>query len=127
MTFFRFLYKKITHNFSMDNTTYHIYAKNRVLYCNLDEDDFEEKWELLQVMVGLLKTDYTERDLSYINLGPKCGVGGPGKVIQKTPMWEEDSYSPLGKPPLGFLLTYYIKYTIIEMKVLKNYGKRIHC
>ena len=111
----------------MDNTTYHIYAKDRVLYCNLDEEEFEEKWELLQVLVGLLKTDYTERDISYIRLGPKCGVGGPGRVVQKTPMWEEDSYWPLGKPPLGFLLTYYIKYTIIEMKVLKNYGKRIHC
>ena len=50
----------------MEETTYHIYAKERVLYCNLDEEEFEEKWELLQVMVGLLKTDYTERDLSYI-------------------------------------------------------------
>ena len=39
-----------------------------------------------------LKTDYTERDLSYIRLGPKCGVGGPGRIVQKTPMWEEDSY-----------------------------------
>ena len=43
-------------------------------------------------MVGLLKTDYTERDLSYIKLGPKSGVGGPGTVIQKTRMSEEDSY-----------------------------------
>ena len=46
---------------------------------------------MLKVMVGLLKTDYTEQDLSYIKLGPKCGVGGPGRVIP-TPMWEEDSY-----------------------------------
>jgi len=76
----------------LDNTTYHIYAKDKVLYCNLEEEDFEEKWELLQVMVGLLKTSYTERDLSYIKLGPKCGVGGPGRIVQKTPMWEEDSY-----------------------------------
>ena len=76
----------------LDNTTYHIYAKDKVLYCNLEEEDFEEKWELLQVMVGLLKTEYTERDLSYIKLGPKCGVGGPGRIVQKTPMWEEDSY-----------------------------------
>ncbi len=42
-------------------------------------------------MVGLLKTDYTEQDLSYIKLGAKCGVGGPGRVLPK-PMWEEDSY-----------------------------------
>tara|TARA_B100000530_G_scaffold53430_1_gene29997 strand:+ start:626 stop:853 length:228 start_codon:yes stop_codon:yes gene_type:complete len=75
----------------MENTTYHIYAKDKVLYCNLSEDDFEEKWELLHVMVGLLKTDYSESDLSYIKLGAKCGVGGPGRVLP-TPMWEEDSY-----------------------------------
>ena len=75
----------------MEDTSYHIYAKDRVLYCNLDREDFEEKWQLLNVMVGLIKTEYTEDDLSYIKLGPKCGVGGPGRVIPQ-PMWEEDSY-----------------------------------
>ena len=66
-------------------TTYHIYAKDTVLYCNINEKDFKEKWELLLVMVGLLKTDYTTRDLSYIRLGDN------GSVIQKE-LWEEDSY-----------------------------------
>ena len=75
----------------MEDTSYHIYARDRVLYCNLNKEDFEEKWQLLNVMVGLLSTDYTEDDLSYIKLGPKCGVGGPGRVIPQ-PMWEEDSY-----------------------------------
>ena len=75
----------------METESYQIYAKERVLYCNLDREDFEEKWQLLNVMVGLLSTDYTEDDLSYIKLGPKCGVGGPGRVIPQ-PMWEEDSY-----------------------------------
>ena len=75
----------------METESYHIYAKDRVLYCNLDREDFEEKWQLLNVMVGLLSTDYTEDDLSYIKLGPKCGGGGPGRVIPQ-PMWEEDSY-----------------------------------
>tara|TARA_B100000902_G_C26590844_1_gene565742 strand:- start:1 stop:249 length:249 start_codon:yes stop_codon:yes gene_type:complete len=75
----------------METESYHIYAKDRVLYCNLDREDFEEKWQLLNVMVGLLSTEYTEDDLSYIKLGPKCGVGGPGRVIPQ-PMWEEDSY-----------------------------------
>ena len=70
-----------------ETTTYHIYAKDKVLYCNLPQEDFEEKWELLQVMVGLLKTDYTTRDLSYIKLAPKVGVGGPGKIV-----YEEHSY-----------------------------------
>ena len=75
----------------METESYHIYAKDRVLYCNLEREDFEEKWQLLNVMVGLIKTDYTEKDLSYIKLGPKCGIGGPGRVIPQ-PMWEEDSY-----------------------------------
>ena len=75
----------------METESYHIYAKDRVLYCNLDREDFEEKWQLLNVMVELLSTEYTEDDLSYIKLGPKCGVGGPGRVIYK-PEWEEDSY-----------------------------------
>ena len=75
----------------MEDVSYHIYARDRVLYCNLNKEDFEEKWQLLNVMVGLIKTDYTEEDLSYIKLGPKCGVGGPGRVIPQ-PMWEEDSY-----------------------------------
>ena len=75
----------------MEETTYHIYAKERVLYYNLSKDDFEEKWEMLLVMVDLLDSRYSKEDLSYIKLGPKCGVGGPGRVIQKE-MWEEDSY-----------------------------------
>ena len=44
---------------------FHIYAKNRCLYHNLGLEDFQEKWEMLNVMVGLLKTDYQEEDLDY--------------------------------------------------------------
>ena len=82
----------------MDSTTYHIYAKDKVLYCNLPQEDFEEKWELLHVMVDLLESKYSVDDLSYIRLGPKCGVGGPGRVVSaENDMynkceWEEDSY-----------------------------------
>ncbi len=75
----------------MEDTTYHIYARDKVLYCNLSKDDFEEKWEMLQVMVDLLDSRYSKEDLSYIKLGPKCGVGGPGRVIHQQ-NWEEDSY-----------------------------------
>ena len=46
--------------------TYHIYAGDRVLYYNLRQEDFDEKWQLLNVMVGLLKTDYTNKDLSML-------------------------------------------------------------
>ncbi len=82
----------------MDSTTYHIYAKDKVLYCNLPQEEFEEKWELLHVMVDLLESKYSADDLSYIRLGPKCGVGGPGRVVSvENDMynkceWEEDSY-----------------------------------
>jgi hypothetical protein len=81
----------------MDNKIYHIYAKNNCLYHNLEKKDFEEKWQLLNVMVGLLKTDYSEGDLSYIELVTKVGAGGQsthnpaGRVIHKQE-WEEDSY-----------------------------------
>ena len=69
----------------MNDTTYHIYAKDKVLYHNLNEEDFEEKWEMLNVMVGLLKTEYSTEDLSFIKLAPKVGYGGPGKVLWTEP------------------------------------------
>ena len=67
----------------VDDTTYHIYLKDKPVYYNLSEEDFEEKWQLLNVMIELIKSDYTEEDLSYIKLAPKIGVGGPGKVIEE--------------------------------------------
>jgi len=75
----------------MEDVSYHIYAKDKELYCNLPQDDLEEMWQFLNVMVGLLNTSYTENDLSYIKLAPIAGVGGPGRVIYKHE-WEEDSY-----------------------------------
>ena len=60
-----------------DETTYHIYAQDRCLYANLPQDEFDETWEMLKVMVGILKTDYTESDLSYVKVKGKVGFGGP--------------------------------------------------
>jgi len=74
----------------VDDTTYHIYLKERCIYYNLSQDDFEEKWQMLNVMIDLITSNYTEKDLSYIKLAPKIGVGGPGKVIPDT--IEEHSY-----------------------------------
>ena len=74
-----------------DETTYHIYAQDRCLYANLPQDEFEETWEMLKVMVGILKTEYCESDLSYVRIKGKVGFGGPGKVIYTEPMGE-DSY-----------------------------------
>ena len=71
-------------------TTYHIYVKDRCIYHNLKQDEFEETWELLNVMVGLLKTDYTEKDLSFEKAAPTVGVGGPIRIAIDPP--GEDSY-----------------------------------
>ena len=58
---------------------YHIYAKDRCLYHNLEKKDFNEKWELLNVMVGILKTAYTEKDLSYEKIGTISNSNIPGE------------------------------------------------
>ena len=71
--------------------TYHIYAGDRVLYYNLRQEEFDEKWQLLNVKVGLLKTDYTNKDLSYSIAAPQVGVGGPNRVSTTEPPGS-DSY-----------------------------------
>ena len=63
----------------------------RCFSCNKVIGNKYEKWVLLNVMVGLLKTDYTNEDLSYVKLAPKVGYGGPGKVIYTEPPGS-DSY-----------------------------------
>ena len=65
--------------------TYHIYAKDRCLYHNLKQEEFEETRELLNVMVGLLKTDYDADDLSYERAAPTVGVGGPVRISPEPP------------------------------------------
>ena len=47
------------------NKTYHIYAKGTPLYWNLEEEEFRIKWNDLNAMVGLMKTDYVVEDLEY--------------------------------------------------------------
>ena len=41
-------------------------------------------------MVGMLKTDYTEDDLSYEKAAPTVGVGGPVRIEKK--IEGDDSY-----------------------------------
>ena len=41
-------------------------------------------------MVGILKTDYTEDDLSYEKAAPTVGVGGPVRITAEPP--GDDSY-----------------------------------
>ena len=56
-----------------DETIYHIYAKDRCLYPCLKEEEFEIKWAELKAMVGLMKTDYREEDLSFEKLPGNSG------------------------------------------------------
>ena len=44
---------------------YHIYAKKECLYNNLSEEQFNNTWNSLKGMVGLMQTDYHLEDLSY--------------------------------------------------------------
>ena len=56
---------------------YHIYARDRCLYHNLGLEDFEEKWEMLNIMVGILKTDYQVEDLDYTEVEETPNEGEP--------------------------------------------------
>ena len=60
-----------------DETIYHIYAKDKCLYPCIPESEFAAKWTEVKAMVGLMKTDYSEEDLSYEKLPPEdIGYGG---------------------------------------------------
>ena len=61
----------------IDDLTYHIYVKERCIYHSLNKEEFEEKWQLLHVMVDLISSEYNQDDLSYEKLAPKVGLGGP--------------------------------------------------
>ena len=74
-----------------DDTIYHIYAKNKCLYICLEKEEFEEKWQMLNIMVGLMQTDYSHNDLSYVKLEPNHGVQGLDKVVYYEPAGS-DSY-----------------------------------
>ena len=50
------------------NKIYHIYAKDKCLYHSLNEEDFNSIWNDLSRMVGIMKTEYSEDDLSYEEL-----------------------------------------------------------
>jgi len=47
---------------------YHIYAKEECLYNNLNERQFNNTWNTLKGMVGLMQTDYQLEDLTYEEL-----------------------------------------------------------
>ena len=44
---------------------FHIYLKDRCISHSLTERQFRSNWELLNNLVGIMKTDYKATDLSY--------------------------------------------------------------
>ena len=54
---------------------YHIYAKEECIYNNLSTDEFNNTWETLKGMVGLMKTDYNLEDLSFEECSRPLGGG----------------------------------------------------
>ena len=63
----------------MNEKVFHIYAKNKVLFHNISEEEFPTMWDTITGMVGLMKTDYNIEDLSY-------------EEVTVTPQYEEVSY-----------------------------------
>jgi len=47
---------------------FHIYAKDKCIFHSLKEEEFSVTWNTLNRLVGLMSTEYTEKDLSYIEL-----------------------------------------------------------
>jgi len=52
----------------MTDKVYHIYAKDKCLFHSLKEEEFGTIWNTLKNLVGVMKTDYKEEDLSYEEL-----------------------------------------------------------
>jgi hypothetical protein len=49
----------------MTSKVYSIYIDGKCVLKDLTKKKFNENWETLNNLVGLLKTDYTAEDLSY--------------------------------------------------------------
>jgi len=47
---------------------YHIYLKDECILNNLKEEKFKESWEILNNLVGLIDSEYSEGDLSYVQV-----------------------------------------------------------
>jgi hypothetical protein len=47
---------------------YHIYAKDKCIMHSVKEEDFSTVWSTLNNLVGIMKTDYEQKDLSYEEL-----------------------------------------------------------
>ena len=44
---------------------YNIYAKDRCIFQSVTEEEFKTTWDTLNIMVGIMKTDYCSENLHY--------------------------------------------------------------
>ena len=44
---------------------FHIYAKDKCLFHSLQKEDFDNTWDTLKNLVGLMNSEYSVSDLSY--------------------------------------------------------------
>jgi hypothetical protein len=44
---------------------FHIYAKDKCLFHSLQKEDFDNTWNTLKNLVGLMNSEYSVSDLSY--------------------------------------------------------------
>ena len=58
---------------------YHIYLKDECVYSYLDQDKFNSTYDTMRAMVGMMRTDYSEDDITY-------------EVVQTLPGSEDASY-----------------------------------
>ena len=65
----------------MSEKVYHIYAKDRCLYHNLEREDFEEKWEMLHNMVELMTGYKDDIDLQFEEISDSIVSNGPGRDL----------------------------------------------
>ena len=58
---------------------YHIYLKDKCVYSYLDKEKFNNTYDTMRAMVGMMKTDYSEEDITF-------------EVVETTANLEEHSY-----------------------------------
>jgi len=83
---------------------YHIYAKDRCIFHSIREEEFQTTWNTLNNLVGIMKTDYEQKDLSYEEL-----------YVNKEAILNSSHWQGIYR-----LLKF-------ELKVYFSYGKRIYC
>ena len=79
-----------TANITGDQEVYHIYIKGECVYHSLNESEFKETFTQLKALVGLMRTDYAEKDITFEKVS--AGIGGSGGSVTSKEPEGGDSY-----------------------------------